>query len=65
MIYINKKLVKHRIHIDSETTHQIKLGKRYQEEVAVLGSVWGNAIARIIANLYIKGHNDNTVLPKK
>ena len=27
-IYINKKLVKHRIHIDSETTHQIKLGKR-------------------------------------
>ncbi|WP_300596710.1 glycosyltransferase family A protein [Niabella sp.] len=60
-IFINKKLVQHRIHIDSETTNQIKTGKRQQEEQAVLQSVWGRSLGRLISKLYSKGLTDNEV----
>ncbi|MBO9595846.1 MAG: glycosyltransferase family 2 protein [Niabella sp.] len=60
-IFINKKLVQHRIHIDSETTNQIKIGKRQQEEQAVLQSVWGPTLGRLISRLYSKGLTDNEV----
>lgn len=63
-LYINKKLVKHRIHLDSETTQQIKQGKRYQEELAILSSIWGKRIGKLLAEFYIKGHNDNAINPK-
>lgn len=60
-IFINQKLVRHRIHIDSETTHQIQNGKRQQEELAVLSGIWGHRIARFIARFYAKGYSDNKV----
>lgn len=60
-IFINKKLVQHRIHIDSETSNQIKIGKRQQEEQQVLQSVWGRKLGGFIARLYSKGLGDNEV----
>ncbi|MCF3111539.1 glycosyltransferase [Niabella sp. CC-SYL272] len=60
-IFINKRLVQHRIHIDSETTNQIKIGKRQQEEQAVLQSVWGQTLGGLIAKLYSRGLSDNKV----
>lgn len=60
-IFINKKLVQHRIHTDSETTNQIKIGKRQQEEQTVLQSIWGRQVGGLISKLYSKGLSDNNV----
>jgi len=60
-IFINKKLVQHRIHKSSETTNQIRMGKRQQEEQAVLQSIWGKRLGQLISKLYAKGLNDNNV----
>ncbi|WP_018628331.1 glycosyltransferase family 2 protein [Niabella aurantiaca] len=60
-IYIEKKLVKHRIHEDSETTNQIKIGKRQQEELTVLQSIWGKSIGQLISKVYTRGLNDNKI----
>lgn len=60
-LFVNKKMVKHRIHIDSETTHQIQNGKRQQEELAVLSGIWGLKIAKFLAGFYAKGYSDNKV----
>ena len=60
-VFVSKKLVQHRIHIDSETTNQIKNGKRLQEETAILSSIWGQRIAGLLSRLYARGHSDNKV----
>lgn len=60
-IFINKKLVKHRIHIDSETTNQIKIGNRRKEETEILQSIWGKKIGSLIARIYTSGYKGNAV----
>lgn len=60
-IFVNKKLVKHRIHIESETTHQIRNGKRQQEELAILSRIWGKSTAKLLSTFYAKGYGDNNV----
>jgi len=60
-IFVNKKLVKHRIHIDSETTNQIQNGTRYQEELEILSGIWGKSIAKLLSKFYSKGYKDNKV----
>lgn len=60
-IFVNKKLVKHRIHIESETTHQIRNGKRQQEELEILSGIWGKPIAKLLSKFYAKGYGDNKV----
>lgn len=60
-IFVNKKLVKHRIHVESETTNQIQNGKRQKEEFEVLSGIWGKNIAKLLAKFYSKGYTDNKV----
>ena len=60
-LYINKALVKHRIHPASETTAQLANGKRAGEELQLFELMWGQPIAGIIARLYKMGHKANRV----
>jgi cellulose synthase/poly-beta-1,6-N-acetylglucosamine synthase-like glycosyltransferase len=58
-LYINKKLVRHRIHSQSETTQQIIKGVRKQEEQQIFELMWGKAMARLISRIYAFGHKEN------
>lgn len=60
-IYINKKLVQHRIHLESETTNQINNGKRQQEELQLFEMMWGKPLAKLISKIYAIGYKDNVV----
>jgi len=60
-LYINKKLLKHRIHLDSETTNQINNGKRQQEEKQIFELMWGKNMAKLITKVYALGHKDNRI----
>lgn len=60
-IYIDKKLVSHRIHPESETTNQINNGRRQQEEMQIFELMWGKTMAKLIAKAYKFGHKDNTI----
>lgn len=60
-LYNNKKLLQHRIHLESETTNQINNGKRQQEELQIFELIWGKAIAKLIAKVYAIGHKDNRI----
>lgn len=58
-VFINKKLMKHRIHHGSETTKQLKTDVRKKEELKMFEIIWGKNIARFLAWLYTRGHKDN------
>ena len=58
-IYINKKLLRHRIHKASETTSQIENGRRLQEEKKILQRIWGKSIGSFISTLYKFGQKGN------
>lgn len=58
-IYIRKKLLQHRLHQGSETTHLITSGKRGQEERALLTSIWGKWVGPLIARVYQLGQKGN------
>ena len=60
-LYVNKDLVKHRIHLESETTAQLSNGKRKKEEQQILQIIWGKRLAKIIAYFYAYGHKANNV----
>jgi glycosyltransferase involved in cell wall biosynthesis len=57
--FINQKLVRHRIHGESETTNQLSQGIRRKEEVAMLKMMWGDALGHAISWLYASGHKHN------
>jgi glycosyltransferase involved in cell wall biosynthesis len=59
--FINKKLVGHRIHLESETSAQIALGKRRSEERQMFQMIWGNRMAKIFSWIYSLGHADNKI----
>lgn len=60
-IFLNKKLVQHRIHPESETTNQINNGKRQQEELQLFEMMWGKPIAKLISKIYAIGYKDNHI----
>lgn len=60
-IYIKEKLVKHRLHLESETSNQISNGKRFKEEYAFFKMVWGKYPAKLLAKFYSRGYKDNEV----
>jgi glycosyltransferase involved in cell wall biosynthesis len=57
--FINKKLMKHRIHSESETTLKLSEGKRRQEELKIFKMIWGDKIARVFSWIYTLGYADN------
>jgi glycosyltransferase involved in cell wall biosynthesis len=60
-LYINKDLVKHRIHLESETTAQLSNGKRTLEEQNILKQIWGDFLGSIISKVYTLGYKGNQV----
>ncbi len=60
-IFINQKLMKHRIHEDSETSKQLKTDGRENEERKILVILWGRYIGRFIYFIYSLSHKDNII----
>ena len=60
-LYINRDLVKHRIHQESETTVQLNNGKRTKEELTILTQIWGGFLGSIISKFYALGQKGNQV----
>ncbi len=57
--FVNKKLIRHRIHPESETTIQLSQGIRKQEELQMFKMMWGHKTAAFIAWIYTLGYADN------
>ena len=51
-IYINKGLVLHRIHNDSETTKVLSEKKRSKEDLVILKKFWPDFIDKCICKIY-------------
>ncbi len=51
-VYINQKLLTHRIHTASETTNQIVNGRRLLEEKEILQRIWGKPVGSFISDIY-------------
>lgn len=60
-IYIDKKLMAHRISEDSTTTQVIANGTRTKEDLAILYSIWPKPIAHIIMKFYSKSMESNKI----
>ena len=60
-LYVNKDLVKHRIHQESETTVQLNNGKRTKEELTILTQIWGRFLGSIISKFYALGQKGNQI----
>lgn len=60
-VFINKKLIKHRIHQGSETSAQLATDLRKNEELKILQRLWGAHIGKFISRIYLGGHKDNII----
>lgn len=60
-VYINKNLMNHRIHQESETTAKLSDGIRKQEELQMFRMMWGKRMAAFISWVYTMGHADNKI----
>lgn len=60
-VFINKKLMGHRVHEDSTTTEIIGESIRTQEDLILLKKFWPNSIAKIINNYYKNAEKSNKV----
>jgi len=60
-VFINKKLIKHRIHHNSETSAQLTSDVRKNEELKILQLLWGKRIGGFISRIYLRGHKDNII----
>lgn len=58
-VFVNQKLMQHRIHAQSETTHQLQQGIRQAEERQLFEQIWGKTLGRWISKLYSMGHQSN------
>lgn len=61
-IYINKELVLHRIHEESETTNCIENNIRQTEDLDMFRKFWPKNIAKLLAKFYSKSLNSNEVI---
>ena len=60
-IYIQNKLMAHRIHEDSETTRQIANVGRYEEDLVMFKRLWPSPIAKLLAWLYKNSYKSNKI----
>ena len=60
-VYINKNLMNHRIHEESETTAKLSDGIRKKEELQMFQMMWGKRTAAFISWVYTLGHADNKI----
>ena len=59
-VYINKKLMMHRIHEESETTKIINDNIRTNEDFEIFIKFWPKFIAKILAKIYKRGEQSNS-----
>jgi glycosyltransferase involved in cell wall biosynthesis len=59
--FINKRLVKHRIHSESETSMSLTSGIRRKEEEKIFKQIFGNTVGGFFTWFYAIGHKDNSV----
>lgn len=64
-IYINKVLLKHRIHANSATSVEMKSGSRSIEEKELFVSIWGKFLGSFIAFIYQLSHLHNNISSMK
>ena len=60
-LYINKELMKHRIHEESETSNQIKNHGRLEEDLIMFKKFWPTPIAKFLMKYYSKAIKTNKV----
>lgn len=58
-VYINKELVYHRIHEESETTNSIENNVRQNEDYEMFRKFWPKSIASLLSKLYSKSLDSN------
>ncbi|MBE6049644.1 MAG: glycosyltransferase [Clostridium sp.] len=63
-VYINKDLVYHRIHEESETTNAIESNVRQSEDYEMFKKFWPKPIAKILVKAYCKSLNTNNISNK-
>jgi len=51
-VFVNEKLIAHRIHAESATTRGIDAGIREAEDLALFSRIWGRPVGRRLARLY-------------
>jgi glycosyltransferase involved in cell wall biosynthesis len=60
-VYINRPLIRHRIHPDSATTSAIQDNARHREDLILFKRFWPGFIAKILARLYAQSHKSNAI----
>ena len=60
-LYINKELMQHRIHEESETSNLIENNVRLEEDLIMLNRFWPKPIAKFIMKFYSKAIKTNEV----
>ena len=58
-LFIPDLLLGHRIYLESQTTHTIRTGIRYREDLACISHYWPAPIAKCIIKLYSKSYESN------
>lgn len=58
-VYINQKLMKHRIHEESATTKGLLSNNRQKEDLRMFKRLWPKPIAKLLAVIYAKSYSSN------
>ena len=58
-VFMNQKLLKHRIHNESATTLGLKTNQRQEEDLIMFKRLWPTPIAQLISVLYAKSYSSN------
>lgn len=58
-VYVNKKLMQHRIHEDSATTKGIESESRKKEDLIMFKRFWNKSVAHFIAKKYMRSYEGN------
>jgi hypothetical protein len=57
--YCKKRLIKHRIHSQTQTSQGIAGGKRYEEDLNIFRRMWPPRIAKLLTNAYTRSYRTN------
>ena len=58
-VYINKMLMKHRIHSDSATTKGLEACARQNEDLKMYKRFWPTFVAKLLTKVYVKSYESN------
>ena len=58
-LFVRKKLVKRRLHLDSGTSQLIINGQKKEDELHLFEMIWGKRFARLISKIYMLSYKDN------